>query len=32
MELREAVNMKCRKSQKTSSKAKDPESPFTNQS
>lgn len=32
-ELREAVNMKCRKkSQKTSSKAKDAQSSFTNQS
>lgn len=28
MEVREAVNMKCRKSRKTSSKAKDPESSF----
>ena len=31
-ELREAVNMKCRKSRKMSSKAKDAESSFTNQS
>ena len=31
-ELREAVNMKCGKSQKTSSKAKDAQSSFTNQS